>query len=272
METETVNKSKNEVKEMIIDRVKLISDQFLSDTNIDDKGLSNNIDFKITNLHPDRDLSGGIRTLNHAISDAEYIEYKRMFHEKYYHLTHFKNVFKINKDDFNNILKDNSGKTYMHIFFINETVGLKNDLNLIFRFSDINQFSYGPADLNLNLEFATENAYLLNNGRFTKLHCGSKSISEYDLEFTKNIGAEISTVIDSNLTKYITDDMSNVALFKEFTEDFFLEIVCKLEHSKIRFNLVAYINNVNRQHHKCVISTTARSEFAGYYNQGNLRP
>ena len=117
-------------------------------------------------------------------------------------------------------------------------------------------------------------SYLLVNGGFQKISDTSvKLISQYETDFEKGIGAEFLQVPNSIITKYITNDMANIKLFKDFQHDFYLELVCREDQlKKTRLDLMAYIFNTNRKHHTAVITTKPTNEFAGYYDMGDLRP
>lgn len=178
----------------------------------------------------------------------------------------FMNNFKINKNEINRIVDDNRGKVFLHFFFCNiQFPGGNNDLGLIFRFSDLNEYST-EEELISNDGLAY---FLTNNGNVIQLASNSGFIQIRD-DYRKEVGEKI--VIDpttQELTEYITYEVRNLLLFKDFEHDLTFELICKEDGSsgKIRLGLAVYIEDKDRVHH-----VTSKQYFEGYYDAGDLKP
>ncbi|WP_160139496.1 hypothetical protein [Chryseobacterium sp. c4a] len=173
--------------------------------------------------------------------------------------------FIISKVWFNKIIGDNWDKEFMHIFFIDNN----NDLDIVFRFSDTENFKSTIGN-DIELDLNSESAYSLKNGQAIQFDRTSPDFSTLTSNYKEGVGEKISSIQNSTLTEYITYNMKKIFLFNGFEHDVTLELICIVDDKKkYRLTLCAYIHDKNRIHH---INSVGARIYDGYYDLGNLKP
>lgn len=202
--------------------------------------------------------------------------YVKVYYAKYLFVTQycdpesgeafFTNNFKISADEMNRIVNDNNTKKYLHFFFCNVKLPAGNDLGLILRFSDIEDYAeHGSYDS------ANENSYFIASGGRAMLLNASNSFNDIVRDYEGGIGTMIEkNTSNQTLTKYITYEMSNIKIFNGFEHELTFELICKDENGKLRIGLVVYIKDKDRVHHTS--SRMAKNYYEGYYDAGDLKP
>lgn len=176
--------------------------------------------------------------------------------------------FTVSKEEMNQIINDNKGLDFMHIFFIDD-----NDrLNIIFRFSKIRTYDNSGG----NLDLGNENAYSLNADKTVSKLGDTPSftsiVKNYRNGSVKNVILS-SFPTDSKLTEYITYEMQLIEAFEGFQHDLEFEVSCVEENSLHRLGLNVFIKDLNRIHHLEVDSMgRIVPVFSGYYDAGDLKP
>ncbi|GEJ46919.1 hypothetical protein [Chryseobacterium sp. ON_d1] len=185
----------------------------------------------------------------------------------------FTNNFKISADEMNRIVNDNKNKRYLHFFFCNVKLPGGNDLGLILRFSDIEDY-----ENNGSYDSETDNSYFISNGGRANLLDKAIQFSNIIYEYKNGIG----TIIESDsskqkLTNYITYEMANIHMFNGFEHELTFELICKEEveeieeaEEKFRIGLVVYIKDKDRIHH--TNTQMKKDYYEGYYDAGDLKP
>lgn len=194
-----------------------------------------------------------------------YKECKKRF-EKYFCKQDCKveSKFVISKNEINRIVNDNIGKSYMHIFFIDD----RGSLNIIFRFSDIEEFDRDGG----NLDLGDDKAYLLQSDSFVQDVPAIPSFTSI-VEMYR-MGAVNSLVMaslgNSQITEYIVYKMEAIRTFKDFEDDLEFETIVFEEN---RLGLAVYIKDSDRVHHIEVDELNRLNMVHdGYYDLGNLKP
>lgn len=195
-----------------------------------------------------------------------YKECKKRFDKHFFIKQGYKveNKFVISKNEINRILNDNIDKNYMHIFFIDDN----GKLNIIFRFSDIEEFDRDGG----NLDLGDDMAYWLQNDGSVQDVPATPSFTDivniYRNGTVKKLVME--TLNNQNATEYIVYKMEAIRNFKDFEDDLEFETIV-FEVNKL--GLAVYINDADRIHHMEVDEQSRLIPvYDGYYDLGNLKP
>ncbi|WP_346983949.1 hypothetical protein [Chryseobacterium sp. POE27] len=195
-----------------------------------------------------------------------YKECKKRFDKHFFSKQGYKveNKFTISKNEINRIVNDNVDKTYMHIFFIDDN----GSLNIIFRFSDLEEFDKSDGNLNLGNDKAY---WLQSDGSVRDVAATPSFTSIVDIYRKGAVNNLVTTTLNnSNATEYIVYKMEAIKNFKDFEDDLEFETIIPKEN---RLSLAVYIKDSDRIHH---IEVDEQSKLIpvhdGYYDLGNLKP
>lgn len=176
--------------------------------------------------------------------------------------------FIISKNEINRIVNDNIEKNYMHIFFT-DNHGI---LNIIFRFSDIEEFDYQGG----NLDLGDDKAYQLQTDGFVEDMPAIPSFTSIVENFREGVVNNLimATLQKYRITEYIVYKMEAIRAFEDFEDNLEFEtIVFEESDQHQRLGLAVYIKDSNRIHHIELDELGKLSPvYDGYYDLGNLKP